>query len=138
MRFQLIALMLFASALGIGVAVYLRSLLDTYLKRVVCIETARELEEFKQVVKTAMYASLGQMVFLFFPVVVYCIGLVGDELFLVDVLFVVIPSGVNLLLVVQVKRLESQAQSVSVDSQELLQEFIHVVDTWKKQSLPKW
>lgn len=138
MRLQLIALMLCTSALGIGVAVYLRSLLDTYLKRVVCIETEREFEEFKQVVKTAMYAALGQMLFLFFPVIVYCIGLVGNQLSLLDVLFVVIPSGANLLLVVQVKRLESRAQSVRVDNQELLQDFIHVVDTWKNQSLPKW
>ncbi len=138
MRVQLIVLMLFASSLGIGMAIYLRSLLDTYLKRVVCVETERELEEFKQVVKTAMYASVGQMLLLFFPVVVYIVGLVGNALSLPDVLFVIIPSGTNLLLVVQVKRLEVRAQAVQVDNQELLQEFVRVVDTWKKQSLPNW
>lgn len=139
MRLQLIGLMLLASILGILLTLYLRSILERFKKSVVCIETEGHFEEFKKIAKTTMYGSLVQMVFLFLPLVTYLLGLAGSVLlFFPDVLFIVIPSGVYLLLLVRFKSLESQVQSMNIDSQELLQEFIHVVDIWKKQSLPKW
>ena len=112
-----------------------RSFLATYAS----IDTPRDLDEFKRVVKTNMYLALAMM-----PIVVFAIGLGVTGMALGSlgwrelrlVLFIMGPlcgiSGVVLTAA------EGRMKRVSVTDDSLRVEFDAVVKRWTSSALPDW
>lgn len=138
MRNAMLAVIILSPIIGICLTLTLRSRLAAFRTTTPFIEKQRDLAAFAAIASMAMYGSIVQLALLFVPLIVYLLGIVQGEFSLVAVLFVVIPSGAYLLFYVRYKRLEEEIRSMRIDNQEILKEFIFIVDTWKKQSLPKW
>lgn len=127
-----------APVLGILLTLFLQGNLDKFRKRIRYIETARDLKDLKEVVSVAMYGGIVQFSLLFVPLVAYLAGLANGDLGLNDLLLVVIPSGVYLLFYARYKKVEDDVRNTRADNQDLLDDFVFVIDTWKKSALPKW
>ena len=138
MRIQLLTIVVLAPVLGIFVTYYLRTTLEQFINRNGFIETARQLEEYKSTAKTTMYGSLLQVMLLFPPLPIYLLGFAVGSLMLVDFLFVVAPLGVYVYVFARCKQLEERVRKTRMDNQELLDDFIHVSETWKNKSIPDW
>ncbi|MCH7959309.1 MAG: hypothetical protein IID08_04235 [Candidatus Hydrogenedentes bacterium] len=134
----LVGIMVAIPCIGIVFTLYMRSMLNAFRQKTRFIETRNQLTSFRHLVGAAMYGSLFQISLLFVPLLVFLYGLADGILGLPYVLVVVVPSGIYLLIYVRYKRLEQRVQAIGMDNQELLQEFIHIVSTWRKKSLPKW
>ena len=134
----LLGIMIAVPCIGIVFPLYMRAMLNAFRQKTRFIETRSQLTSFRHLVGTAMYGSLFQISLLFVPLLVFLYGLADGILGLPYVLVVVVPSGIYLLIYVRYKRLEQRVQAIGMDNQELLQEFIHIVSTWRKKSMPKW
>ena len=134
----LVGIMIAIPCIGILFTLYMRGMLNAFRQKTRFIETRNQLTNFRQLAGTVMYGSLFQVSLLFVPLLVFLYGLADGILGLPFVLVVVVPSGIYLLIYVRYKRLEQHVQAIGMDNQELLQEFIHIVSTWRKKSLPKW
>ena len=134
----LLGIMVAVPCVGIIFTLYMRGMLAAFQAKTRFIETRNQLTSFRHLVGTVMYGALFQICLLFIPLLVFLYGLADGILGLPHVLVVVVPSGLYLLIYVRYKRLEQKVQAIGMDNQELLQEFIHIVSTWRKKSLPKW
>ena len=134
----LFGIMIAVPCIGIVFTLYMRAMLNAFRQKTRFIETRNQLTSFRHLVGAAMYGSLFQISLLFVPLLVFLYGLADGILGLPYVLVVVVPSGIYLLIYVRYKRLEQRVQAIGMDNQELLQEVIHIVSTWRKKSLPKW
>lgn len=138
MRLQLLTIVVLAPVLGIFVTYYLRTTLEQFLNRNGFIETDRQLDEYKNTAKTTMYGSLLQVMLLFPPLPIYLLGFAEGSLMLVDLVFVVVPLAIYVYLFARCKQLEERVRKTRMDNQELLDEFIHIAETWKNKSIPDW
>jgi hypothetical protein len=111
--------------------------LREYLSRSPRIETWQELERFKQVVSTQMYAALAQIGFLVIPYPAFAIGLYMKSLRMADIVYIIIPSVFLVVIGVIFKAVEEKAKSLPV-SEELQGEYQRVINTWIKKPLPDW
>ena len=123
---------------GILFTLYMRAMLVNFRSKVKYIETRHQLNTFRRLATAAMYGSLFQLTLLFLPILVYIYALADGIFALSYVLLVVVPSGLYLLFYVRYKRFENRVQAMGMDNQELLGDFIHIVNTWRKKSLPRW
>lgn len=123
---------------GIIFTIYMRSLLVSFRSKTKFIQTRHQLDSFRKLATAAMYGALFQVTLLFLPILVFIYALADGIFGLPYVLLVVVPSGIYLLIYVRYKRFEHRMQAIGMDNQELLQDFIHIVNTWRKKSLPKW
>ncbi len=138
MRVGLILLMLTLPLVGVLLTLSLRNRLLSFRTKTRYIENRRNLTEFKRVASLAMYGGLIQVLLLAGPILLYLYGLVQRQLELLDLVGVVLPTGFYLLVYVRYKRLEETVRNTGLDNPELIQEVVHVRDTWKKKSWPDW
>jgi len=111
--------------------------LREYLSRSPRIETWQELERFKQIVSTQMYAALAQIGFLIIPYPAFAVGLYMKELRMADIVYIIIPSVFLVVIGVIFKAVEEKAKSLPV-SEELQEEYQRVIHTWIKKPFPDW
>ena len=130
--------MVLAPVVSIAITQYLRVIVHQYWMENKHITNQAELERFKHVVKIYMYVAIIQLGFFSLPVVIYFYGITQELFNLMDALFVVVPTGLSLLLWGDTKKYERRLQTIPVEGRDILEEYVYVVDTWRKRSLPDW
>jgi len=102
------------------------------------IDSNRDLEKFKEVVRKQMYAALLQIVLMGLPILIFLYGAVTGLMRFGDILYVIIPNTVVIIVGKILRRIEKRAQSLPVSSPEMEKARDAIVYCWEKKPLPDW
>ena len=138
MWFVLIGFMLLTPVVSVAITAYLRFMLHSYWMGNKHITNQSELERFKHIVKIYMYVAIFQLGFFSLPVVLYFYGITQELFSLNDSVFVIVPTGLTILFWTNTKKYERRLQTIPLEGRDILEEYVYVVDTWRKRSLPDW
>ena len=108
------------------------------LKKIKVIATTDDLEEMKPFVARQMYAALLALPTLILPALIYIAGLVLKILYAADILFLIVPSGLVILIAQIYKIFERRAQNFEVTDPALEEEYLHIVKVWNRKPFPDW
>jgi hypothetical protein len=138
MRTVLLTLMITFPVIGLLVSLYFGVTLQRFITTTPEIRSRDELERFKQVVKTQMYAALAQGAILIIPTLLLFYGFLSRTLVMLDIVYLLIPSLILLGVAIYFKPIERQVQTLPVADPQLQQERDCVVDVWKHKPFPNW
>lgn len=133
----LLGLMIGMPCVGIVNSLWFGSELRRYLATSPSIATWQDMERFKRIVSGQMYAALAQIGFLIIPYPAYAAGLYFKVLEPAAVVYILVPSGILIVVGVVFKRIEDRAKHLPVTS-EFATEYDHVITTWMKKPFPDW
>jgi len=114
------------------------SMLKRFMDETPSIDTNRDLDKFKEVVRKQMYAALLQIVLMGLPILIFLYGAVTGLMRFGDILYVIIPNTVVIIVGKALRKIEKKAQSLPVSSPELEKARNDIVYCWEKKPLPDW
>ncbi len=138
MRTTLLALLLLLPAAGVVNAAWCGKALSDLLRDVPQLATRADLGRFKRAVAQQMYAALAQIGLLGLPTVLFFVGLFSGALAVGDLLYLLLPSGVNLVIGLAFRKLEARVKAIPTATDELRRQRDAVVATWVSKPLPDW
>ena len=134
----LIGIMTALPVVGIGMGLYFWAKLKRFLQTVPVIQTAEDLERFKQIAAGQMYGALVQLVILIGPWIVFGYGLITDNLEYWASLCPLVPYiGVGAMGFLM-KPTERRVQATPAATEQLEAQRDHVVDVWMQKPFPNW
>jgi len=114
------------------------SMLKRFMDETPRIDSNRDLEKFKDVVRKQMYAALLQIVLMGLPILIFLYGAVTGLMRFGDILYVIIPNAIVIVVGKVLRGIEKKAQSLPVSSPELEKARDDIVYCWEKKPLPDW
>lgn len=130
--------MLTLPALGAINAIYHGRSLQRYVRQTKRIRDLDGLERFQKMVARQMYAALVQLVLLVVPLILYFIGIPTEILRFGDIVFVFIPAGVLIALGHHFKKVETEVCRIPALGEDLEEQRLAVIKTWRTRPLPDW
>jgi hypothetical protein len=137
-RTVFISVMLILPALGAVNAIYHGRLLQHYVQQTKRIRDMAGLAQFQKLVARQMYAALFQLVLLVVPMILYFIGIPPQILRFADIVYVFIPGGILIALGYHFKKVESEVCRIPALGEDLDEQRLAVIKTWKTRPLPDW
>jgi uncharacterized membrane protein len=85
-----------------------------------------------------MYAALAQLVFLVTPIIIYSFGVSTEILVFSDITLVIIPGAFLVALGYLFKKVEAEACRIPAAGEDLDEQRLAVIKTWRTRPLPNW
>jgi hypothetical protein len=130
--------MLVLPAIGAVNSIYHGRLLQAYVRQTKRINDIAALALFQATVARQMYAALVQLVLLVAPIILYFIGIPTEILRFADIAFVMIPGGILIALGYHFKKVEVEACRIPAVGEDLDEQRLAVIKTWRTRPLPNW
>lgn len=124
--------------LGAVNSIYHGRMLRDYVQRTQMIRDMQGLAQFQKIVARQMHAALAQLVFAVAPLVLYFVGILTQVFRFRDIVFVIIPGIVLMALGYIFKKVETEACRIPAANEDLDEQRIAVINTWRKKPLPNW
>jgi len=124
--------------LGAITAVYHGGLLQKYVRHTRRISDIAGLAKFQKVVARQMYAALAQLILLTTPMILYAVGILTNRLRLRDIAYVVIPATVVIFVGYYFKKVEAEACRIPALGDDLEEQRLAIIKTWKTKPFPNW
>lgn len=137
-RAVFIALILLLPALGAVNAIFHGRLLQNYVRQTRRIQDLAGLARYQEVVGRQMHAALVQFGLLTTPVALYFVGILTDKLHLGDISFVIVPGALLMALAYHFKKVEAEACRIPALGEDLEEQRLAIIKTWKTRPLPNW
>ena len=138
LRIIIIGLILLCPALAAINAIYHTRQLQNYVRHVRRINDMAGFARFQRLVARQMYAALAQSLLLTAPLILYFLGIFSDQLWLPDVVFVIVPGGFIIVLGYVMKKLENQVCRIPAANRDLDDQRLAVIKIWRTRPLPNW
>jgi hypothetical protein len=130
--------MLVLPALGAVNSIYHARVLRNYVRRTQIIQDVQGLAEFQKIVARQMLAALVQLVLVVVPLVLYFVGILTQVFRFKDIAFVIIPGVILMALGYVFKKVETKACRIPAANEDLDEQRLAVISTWRKKPLPDW
>jgi uncharacterized membrane protein len=130
--------MLILPALGAVNSIYHGRLLQAYVRQTKSINDIAALAGFQKIVARQMYAALAQLVFLVTPIIIYSFGVSTEILVFSDITLVIIPGAFLVALGYLFKKVEAEACRIPAAGEDLDEQRLAVIKTWRTRPLPNW
>ena len=137
-RHVFIALILLLPALGAVNSIFHARLLQNYVQQTRRIRDLDGLARFQKMVARQMYAALVQLGLLTTPMVLYAVGILTDKVRIGDIAFVIVPGIFLLFLGYLFKKVETAACRIPALGEDLDEQRLAIIRTWKTRPLPNW
>jgi hypothetical protein len=130
--------MLILPALGAINAIYHGRSLQHYVRHTKRIDDMAGLARFQKIVARQMYAALAQLVLLITPIILYFIAIPIEILRFADIVYVMIPGGILMAIGYHFKKVETEACRIPALGEDLDEQRLAVIKTWRTRPLPTW
>jgi hypothetical protein len=137
-RTVLIGVIVLLPAAGVVNALVHGRLLSQFVRDTPAFRTYQDIVEFERVVARQMYAALMQILLLSVPGLLFVFGLFRKILGPGDLVYILVPSGIILVLGIAFKGIEKRAQAIPAEDPILEERRQHIITTWIKKPFPDW